>query len=684
MNSFEEAISAAGYQPPKFIIMDGNLQRFSTDPNKNCSKDGWYVGFDNNVGKVVIFGSWRDGTRQIWTNGTGRQLTEQEKSDIERKRELAQVQVQKEYAEAAQRATQLYDSAVDEDLPHGYLRKKGIEKPSGAKLLNNVPKSIFGFLVDPDRRINALIMPVYGPSGTIASLQIIDEYGDKKFMKGGSTVGGWFSFGGDIVTAKYVVIGEGIATVQSIHQATGFPVVAAYSAANLPQVAAMVRAKNAMCEILIAVDGDKAGRDYAAKCHNCRLVEAPDGMDWNDVYQSEKQASVEDAFVTNEINMLWKAGLIIKTKSDGTQTIPCRAQNLILILSHHQDFFGRIKYNELSQQVCIDDNEVDEASIIKVKAQMERHVADKVGTNELIEAMSVVAFENKVHPIRDYLRALKWDGENRVSGLFFEYFGAQNSEYTIAVSKSFLVSSVARIMQPGCQVDTMVVLEGAQGGFKSSSLIALFSPEWHSEATARLGDKDFFQNLRGKWVMEFGEMTHITRSDSTQIKQMLTMRTDNYRPSYARFNKDVPRQNIFAGTINEDAYLNDPTGARRYLPVLCGKIDIDAIKRDRDQFWAEALLMFYAGEKWWDIPDAEREQEERYQPDSWEEIIAKWLVGKIVVSVADILIGACGLPVDRIGRSEETRIGKIMTRFKWPKRNDTVGGLRVRRYYRQK
>lgn len=268
--------------------------------------------------------------------------------------------------------------------------------------------------------------------------------------------------------------------------------------------------------------------------------------------------------------------------------------------------------------------------------------------------------------------------------LFIDYFGAHTSKYTEAVSKSFLISAVARTMQPGCQVDTMVVLEGMQGAFKSSSLIALFSAQWHSEATASLSDKDFFQNLRGKWVIEFGEMTHITKSDSNHIKQILTMRSDNYRPSYARFNKDFPRQNIFTGTTNETQYLKDPTGARRYFPVLCGRIDIEAIKRDRDQLWAEALEMFKSGEKWWDIPDAEQEQESRYLSDSWEECIARWLIGKNVVTVSDILEGACELPIGKHSRADQTRVGQIMTRFKWSKHNDTVGGARIRRYHRPK
>lgn len=326
-----------------------------------------------------------------------------------------------ESAKATQLAARLYYSALDTEVTHGFLTRKRIKKPEGAKFLNRISNSILGFSNNPDDTLNALITPVYDPSGSISSLQIIDDEGTKRFLQGGSISGGWFSFGGDFVTAKCVVIGDDLATLQSIHQSSGLTVVLSYSAENLPKVAAMVRSKNPKCEIFIAVD-DKACRLYAEKCHGCRLIEAPNNKSWNDVYQSEGEAIIRKAFLNLETNTHWKTELIIKTKSDGSVSIPCRAKNLILILSHAPDFKGRIKFNELTNQVCIDDNDIDEASTIKLKAQMEQHITDKVSTNELVEAMTVVAFENKIHPIRDYLRSLKWDGIYRISKPFYRLF----------------------------------------------------------------------------------------------------------------------------------------------------------------------------------------------------------------------------------------------------------------------
>ena len=685
MSTLVEAIIAFGYSPPRDVIMDGEVHRFATDQTKNHSKDGWYIAFDDAKGKAGSFGSWRDGSSTTWSNGTGRLLTSSELASMDRKKALKFEEAKKEKAEAGRRAQRLYDQASATGHSE-YLTKKGIEQPEGSRFVTDLPASAFGF--NSERLMSALLTPVYAPSGVMASLQIITSKDSKKlFIKGGSIHGGWFALG-DWQNAKCLVIAEGLATAQSIYQASQLPVVIAYSAGNLSRVAAMVRNKNALAEILFAVDGDEAGQKEsaaAAKLCQGQLIEAPEHMDWNDVHVADGIAKVRAAFITDEISTLWKSDLIVKQKADGTQTIPCRVHNLIVMLTHADEFKGRIRFNEMTNQIRIDSDDAEESLTTKIKAQMEHHFSEKVGTNELMEALIVVAMNNKFHPVKDYLHSVKWDGEARVTHLFAEYFGAIDTPYASAVSQSFLVSAVARIMRPGCQVDTMVVLEGAQGAFKSSALIELFSPQYHAESTASVGDKDFFQNLRGKWLMEFGEMTGVTRADSNHIKQIITMRLDNYRPSYARFNKDFPRQSIFAGTTNESTYLKDATGARRYLPISCKKININRIKQDRDQLWAEALALFNASATWWEIPNSSEEQEKRYEADSWEANIYEWLSlndsefkvypHRLTTSA---ILSALKVDVSRQGRSEQTRAGAAMKRLGYKSHQDgKTGG----RYY---
>lgn len=185
-----------------------------------------------------------------------------------------------------------------------------------------------------------------------------------------------------------------------------------------------------------------------------------------------------------------------------------------------------------------------------------------------------------------------------------------------------LVSAVARAFEPGCKVDTMLVLEGKQGVGKTRFTRELFGADWYAEATASPGDKDFFQVLQGRWVMEIGEMESFTKAEVGKIKQAVTAQQDTFRASYGRFVKTYPRQCVFVGTTNENQYLRDPTGARRFLPIRVNTIDVDRIIRERDQLWAEAVHLYREGFDYWTLPaDAAREQERRYQADTWEETI---------------------------------------------------------------
>ena len=683
-SSLSEAIAAHGYHPPDSVVLDGDIHRFATDPRKKHSKDGWYIGFDDARGRAGAFGSWRESTKITWSSNNARQLTKSELADIDQKRKDAETARRNAKTEAIKRATDIYQAA-SETGTCAYLNTKAIDLPTSVRFAVDLNPEVLGF--KKGKPLSGLLVPIYSPTGDMASLQLILDNGDKLFMKGGSTSGGWFGIG-DWQVAKIIVIAEGVATAQSIYQCTGLPVLVAFSANNLEKVAQMARRKNAQAEILLAVDGDDTGRSHSAKAARAvdgRLIEAPDSIDWNDVHVAAGVEAVRQAFApVVQQDAGWRNNLIVKHKSDGTQIVQCRVHNLILFLKHAPEFKGRVRFNDFTNQIAIDDENLDEPALYKIKAALEKnYIAEKLPTKDLEEAIQVVANENRFHPVRIYLQSQIWDGVPRVKSLFVHYFGAEDNEYSAAVSESLMISAIARIMKPACKVDTMVVLEGEQGSFKSTAIIELFTQPWHAETLASVVDKDFYQNLSGKWIMEFGEMAGITRADSDHIKQVLTNRTDRYRPSYGKRSKDFPRQNIFIGTTNNTTYLKDSTGARRYLPIACTQIDLDAIIRDRDQLWAEALVLYNAGTTWWEIPGASDEQEKRYDADeSWEEKIAHWLSSKHVTSAGEILENALGIEVAKHGRSELTRVGNIMKRFNWIKKNDSVGGQRVWRYHR--
>lgn len=377
----------------------------------------------------------------------------------------------------------------------------------------------------------------------------------------------------------------------------------------------------------------------------------------------------------------WKNALIRRTdQKTGEVTYPCRVHNLILILEHDAQWKGRLRLDEFRQTITVDDRPWTDHDAIELKAWLEKQwIAYELKTSIVHEAVATVATRHAYHPIRAWLETLRWDGTERIPSFFPDYCGTVRTPYTVAVARSWFVSAIARILKPGCKVDTMVVLEGFQGLGKSQLILTLFSPAWHIEIMYEPGSLDFCQALRGKWCAEFGELAAFGKADDNRIKQVLTQTQDTYRPSYAHHARTFPRQNIFMGTTNRHDWGKDETGMRRYLPIVCSEINVTTLAENRDQLWAEALHLFNAGTSWWDIPMAQEEQEARYQADSWEDYIIPFLANRTKVTISEILSEALFIKIERHGRSEQTRVGAILRRLKWKMKQETTGSRK--RFY---
>lgn len=300
-----------------------------------------------------------------------------------------------------------------------------------------------------------------------------------------------------------------------------------------------------------------------------------------------------------------------------------------------------------------------------------------VSSIQVLEAVEMVARESPVHPVREYLQGLAWDGTPRLAHWLIDHAGVEDNEYTRAVSQFFLRAMVKRVMEPGCKFDYCLVLEGSEG-LRKSSLASLLGGPWFSDTDLDLTHKDSMSALQGKWLHEFSEMDSVTRAEAAKQKSFLSRQVDEFRPVYGRRQISCPRQSVFVGTTNEDEYIKEGQGARRFWPikVRC-EIDINALREIRDQLFAEAVHDYRAGLP--TAPDAETQrtvfrpvQGRRVVQESMIDALHDWVLEPgpaeltrrmthgSCFSLADAAIRGLHISAAQLTRDLQIRIGKAL------------------------
>ncbi len=326
---------------------------------------------------------------------------------------------------------------------------------------------------------------------------------------------------------------------------------------------------------------------------------------------------------------------------------------------------------------------ITDVDVGRIQEWLQIQGIDKLSKDVVHQAVEMRAHERAFHPVRDYLNALTWDGTPRLAGWLTAHLGAAATEYNSAVGAMFLISMVARVFAPGCKADHMPVLEGEQGARKSTACQVL-AGEWFSDSLPDVtAGKDVAQHLAGKWLIEIGELSAIKRGDAELLKQFLARSVEKFRPSYGRREVVAPRQCIFVGSTNDDAYLKDATGGRRFWPVKVGTIDIDSLRRNRDQLFAEAVKQYRDGAKWWPDREFERihikaEQEARFESDPWEDDIRNFLADKDGVRVNSIAREALHLDIAKVGTIEQRRISNVLRLLGWTSKKSNGARFYVR------
>jgi putative DNA primase/helicase len=341
--------------------------------------------------------------------------------------------------------------------------------------------------------------------------------------------------------------------------------------------------------------------------------------------------------------------------------------NAAIILAQHPIFAGHIWHDDFSRKIMCNLDGVEakpwtDANDLQVTAYIQNQLAiSKLGLQTVVHAVQLVAYNARRNSVTDYLGALSWDGTERLSMWLSDHLGAPNTAYTQAVARNWVISMVARAYKPGCQADHMPVLEGSSGRGKSSALAILGGP-WYRAAPQAFGSKEFLEVIQGAWLIEIPDMVGFGRREHTQIISAITTRTDAYRASYGRHAEEHPRTTIFAATSETDDYLQDSRGIRRYWPIRCTEINLEALAYNRDQLFAEAVHAFKAGATWHEMPVDETRDEQlaRQEADIWLETIASFVENRSEVVASEVARYALDIDTPKLDRAVQMRVAKCL------------------------
>jgi hypothetical protein len=297
------------------------------------------------------------------------------------------------------------------------------------------------------------------------------------------------------------------------------------------------------------------------------------------------------------------------------------------------------------------------------------------GKEKIRDAANTLCLDATYHPIRDYLAQLIWDGKPRLGAWLATYLGAANTLLNQAIGRIMLIAAVRRVRQPGVKYDTIVVLEGVQGTGKSTALKILAGGDanFSDQEILTLSPKEQMEALEGVWIYEICELEGISRAETTKVKAFASRSIDQGRPAYAYFKEKRPRQCILVGTTNENQYLRDMTGNRRFWPVATGTIDLEKLACDRDQLWAEAAYWEEKGEslvlpsELW--PLAQAEQDARLEGEPWLDLLAN-VKGQPAglmerIATTEIFETVLEVPKERRQQFQEKRVANLMKKLGW-------------------
>lgn len=371
----------------------------------------------------------------------------------------------------------------------------------------------------------------------------------------------------------------------------------------------------------------------------------------SDLIVRERFEKAREVFGNQEVNDSTDTGpdlgWISRLTLDGNNAIEKTLNNVAIILENDPLLKGKIALDEFAGKGVVlgslpwasDENKrwwVD-TDDVEFYAYMEAYYG--ITTKEKMnDGLLLVSGRNRINDVERYLKGLKWDGIKRLDTLLSDYLGADDTAYTRAVMRKSLCAAVARGIIGGVKYDYMPIFAGPQGIGKSTFLANL-GKEWFSDSLQTFEGKDAAELIQGTWINEIGELTAMSKQETNAVKQFLSKREDIFRAAYGRNTNKYPRRCVFFGTSNEDDFLKDVTGNRRFWPIdvgihLAKKSVWQDMPGEVDQIWAEAYAYWMLGEPLFlpkELEAMAAEQQEKHREASGKEgIIREFLEKKIL------------------------------------------------------
>ncbi|EKS6365373.1 TPA: VapE domain-containing protein [Enterobacter hormaechei subsp. hoffmannii] len=339
-----------------------------------------------------------------------------------------------------------------------------------------------------------------------------------------------------------------------------------------------------------------------------------------------------------------------------------------------------------------------DADYARLRITMEKRGFKPVGRELIRDVVLLAADEQPFDSATTWLNGLEWDGVPRIESFYHTHFGTADTPYTRAVSMYMWTALAGRVLEPGVKADMVPILVGPQGCGKSSGVEALSpDPAFFTEISFAEKDDDLARKMRGRLVAEIGELRGLNTKELESIKAFVTRTHENWIPKYREFATQFPRRLVFVGTTNEDEFLADKTGNRRWLPVEVSKVDVKAIKTDLLLLWAESRETFkrLGGIQFRDAERLGASVHEQYTiKDAWLETVEKWLDTPDLMTndiprnceflrASDVLRDAIGLNPEKVSRREQMRISGVLQNCGYKASRETINGKQQRVFIKQ-